>query len=63
LDTLREEQKVRLWQLRIRQSVETTFKKNILKEEIENRCQLCKECEETLNHLALGCPILAKNNA
>jgi hypothetical protein len=44
-----------LWQLRVRQSVQTTFKRTILKEEIESRCQLCKEYEETID------PILAKN--
>jgi hypothetical protein len=37
------------------------FKRKILKEEIESRCQLCKEYEETIDHLTSGCPILAKN--
>jgi hypothetical protein len=37
------------------------FKRNILKEEIKNRCRLCKEYEETIDHLTSGCPILAKN--
>jgi hypothetical protein len=37
------------------------FKNKILREEIESKCQLCKEHEETIDHLTLGCPILAKN--
>jgi hypothetical protein len=37
------------------------FKRKILKEEIESRCRLCKEYEETINHLTSGSPILAKN--
>jgi hypothetical protein len=37
------------------------FKRKILKEEIGSRCRLCKEYEETINHLTSGCPILAKN--
>jgi hypothetical protein len=37
------------------------FKRNILKEEIESRCQLCKEYEETIDHLTSECPILANN--
>jgi hypothetical protein len=37
------------------------FKKKILKEEIESRCRLCKEYEETVDHLTSGCSILAKN--
>jgi hypothetical protein len=37
------------------------FKRKILKEEIESRCRLCKEYEETVYHLTSGCPILAKN--
>jgi hypothetical protein len=37
------------------------FKRKILKEEIESRCRLCKEYEETVDHLTSGCPILAKN--
>jgi hypothetical protein len=60
LETLREKQKVQLWQLRIRQSAQTTFKRKILKE-IESRCRLCKEYEDTIDHLTSGCPILAKN--
>jgi hypothetical protein len=37
------------------------FKRKILKEEIESRCRLCKEYEETIGHVTPGCPILAKN--
>jgi hypothetical protein len=37
------------------------FKRKILKEEIENKCWLCKEYEKTIDHLTSGCPILAKN--
>jgi hypothetical protein len=32
-----------------------------LKEEIESKCRLCKQHEETIDHLTLGCPNLAKN--
>jgi len=37
------------------------FKNKILKKEIESKCRLCKQHEETIDHLTLGCPILAKN--
>jgi hypothetical protein len=37
------------------------FQKKILKQEVESRCQLCKEYEETIDHLTLGCPTMAKN--
>jgi hypothetical protein len=37
------------------------FKRKILKEEIESRFRLCKEYDETIDHLILGCPILATN--
>jgi hypothetical protein len=37
------------------------FKRKMLKEEIESRCRLRKEYEETIDHLTSGCPILAKN--
>ena len=44
------------------QAISTNYSKNkILKEEIESKCQLCKQHEETIDHLTLGCPILAKN--
>jgi len=38
----------------------TYFKNKVLKEEIESICQLCKQHEETIDHLTSGCPILAK---
>ena len=37
------------------------FKNKILKEEIESKCQLFKQHEETIDHLTSGCLILAKN--
>jgi hypothetical protein len=32
-----------------------------LKEEVENKCRLCKQHEETIDRLTLGCPNLAKS--
>ena len=44
------------------QAISTNYFKNkILKGEIESKCQLCKQHEETIDHLTSGCPILAKN--
>jgi len=40
---------------------ENYFKKKILNEEIDSKCRLCKQHEDTIDHLTLGCPILAKN--
>ena len=37
------------------------FKNKILKKEIESKCWLCKQHEETIDHLTSGCPILEKN--
>jgi hypothetical protein len=37
------------------------FKNKILKEGIESKFRLCKQHEETTDHLTSGCPILAKN--
>ena len=37
------------------------FKNKILKQEIESKCRLCKQHEETIDHLTSGCSILAKN--
>jgi hypothetical protein len=37
------------------------FKRKILKEEIVSRCRLCREYEETIDHLTSRCPILGKN--
>ena len=39
-----------------------SFKNKILKEEFESKCRLCKQHEETIDHLTSGCPILAKND-
>jgi hypothetical protein len=36
------------------------FKNKILKEEVDSKCRLCKQHEETIDHLTSGCPILAK---
>jgi cell division protein FtsL len=38
-----------------------SFKNKTLKKEIESKCRLCKQHEETIDHLTSGCPILAKN--
>jgi len=44
------------------QAISTNYFKNkILKEETGNKCWLCKQHEETIDHLTSGCPILAKN--
>ena len=44
------------------QAIGTNYLKNkILKEETESKCRLCKQHEETINHLTSGCPIFAKN--
>ena len=44
------------------QAISTNYFKNkILKQEIESKCRLCKQHEETIDHLTSGCPILAKN--
>jgi hypothetical protein len=37
------------------------FKNKILKEETESKCRLCKQHEETTDHLTSGCPVLVKN--
>jgi hypothetical protein len=37
------------------------FKKKILKEEIESRCCVCKEFEDTLDNLTSVCSTLVKN--
>ena len=33
-----------------------------MKEEIESKCRLCKQHDETIDHLNSGCPILTKND-
>ena len=44
------------------QAISTNYFKNkILKEETEYKCWLCKQHEETIDHLTSGCPILVKN--
>jgi hypothetical protein len=44
------------------QAISTNYFKNrILKVKIESKCRLCKQNEETIDHLTSGCPILAKN--
>ena len=44
------------------QAISTNYFKNkILKKETESKCRLCKQPEETIDHLTSGCPILAKN--
>jgi len=48
-------------QFMIRHSVQTAIRKNILKEEIESKCLLCKEYEETVDYLTSGCSTLLKN--
>jgi hypothetical protein len=37
------------------------FKNKILKEETDSKCRLCKQHEDTIDHLTSGCPTLAKN--
>jgi len=37
------------------------FKNKILKEEIDSKCRLCKQYEETIDHLTSGCSSLAKS--
>jgi len=42
------------------QAISTNYFKNkILKQEIESKCRLCKQHEETIDQLTSGCPILA----
>jgi hypothetical protein len=41
-------------------SYKNYFKNTILKEEIYSKCHLCKQHEETIDHLTTGCPILAR---
>ena len=44
------------------QAISTNYFKNkIFKEETDSKCRLCKQYEETIDHLTSGCPILAKN--
>ena len=44
------------------QAISTNYFKNkILKEETESKCRLCKQHEESTDHLTSGCSILVKN--
>jgi hypothetical protein len=44
------------------QEISTNYLKNkILKEENECKCRLCKQYEDTIDHLTSGFPILAQN--
>jgi hypothetical protein len=58
LETSREKEKVVVAQ---DQAITTNSFKETVKEEIHSRCWLCKQHEETIDHLTSGCPILAKN--
>ena len=45
------------------QAISTNYFKNkIFKEESQSKCRLCKQHEETIDHLTSGFSILAKNN-
>jgi hypothetical protein len=45
-----------------KQAVGTNYFKNkILKEEIDSKCRVRKQHEETIDNLTSRCPILAKN--
>jgi hypothetical protein len=58
LETSREKQKL----ADQGQAISTNYFKNkILEEVIDSKCRLCKQHEETIDHLTSGCPILAKN--
>jgi hypothetical protein len=37
------------------------FKNKILEEELDSKCWLCTQHEETIDHLTSGSPILVKN--
>jgi hypothetical protein len=44
------------------QAISTNYFKNkILKKEIESKCRLCKQYEDTIDHLTSRCSILAKS--
>jgi hypothetical protein len=45
------------------QAISTKYIKNkILKEEIESKCRLCKQHEETIDQISSGYPILRRAN-
>jgi len=37
------------------------LKNKMLRQEIDSKCRLCKQHEDTIDHLTSGCPVLAKN--
>ena len=39
------------------------FKNKISKEEIDSKYRLCKQHEDTIDHITSGCRILAKNGS
>jgi hypothetical protein len=44
------------------QAISTNYFKNkILKEENDSKCRLCKQREDSVDHLTSGCLILAKS--
>ena len=43
------------------QAIRTNYFKNKLKEETDSKCHLCKQHEETIDHLNSGCQILVKS--
>ncbi|KAF2878863.1 hypothetical protein ILUMI_27306 [Ignelater luminosus] len=53
-ENLKAKQKVSLWQRKIRQSTLDTINVN-------SKCRLCEEHEETTEHIIAGCTILAKH--
>jgi hypothetical protein len=43
------------------QAISTNYFKNkILKEEVDSKCWLCKQHEETIDHVTSGCPIFGE---
>ena len=45
------------------QAISTNYFKNkIFKEETESKCRLCKQHEETTDHLTSGCPFWRRTN-
>jgi hypothetical protein len=61
LETSREKQEVTIVAAKDQAVSTNCFKNEFLKEEINNKCRLCKQHEETSDHLTSGCSILAKN--
>ena len=45
------------------QAIRTNYLRNtIFKEDTDSKCQLCKQEEETIDHLTTECPTLVKND-